>query len=341
MASRRSFVSISALAVVAASMSLVAIAQDKGKPQQNPAPKMSRDEQRRAETMYQLVDSVVAGKVPAPADVTLTWSNHFLLGSEGRTYVPYTIEIEPGKFTSYPVVMYVRLVDRSAPPPAKDAKEPPVYAWFDGYFFNEPKDGRITRLLEARPGDYDLYVAMQENPSRNVKQPKTVLMKRTLRVPDFAKELSASDVIFTENIEPNNKQLSPTEQMAEPYTLGGMKLTPVRTAEFKKSGVLAFLVIVYNSGANADKPDVLAEYNFYQKLEAGEKFFNRTSPQTINAQSLPPGFSVAAGHQVVASPGEIPLGSFPEGAYRLEIKVTDKTNNKMITQNAEFKVTAG
>ena len=42
-----------------------------------------------------------------------------------------------------------------------------------------------------------------------------------------------------------------------------------------------------------------------------------------------------------ASPGDIPLGSFPEGAYRLEIKVTDKTNNKVIMQNAEFTVTAG
>lgn len=340
MAFRRLLISISALAVVVASMSLVVIAQDKEK-QQKQQPKLSRDEQKRAEAMYQLVDNVNAGKVPAPADVTLTWSNHFLLGSEGRTYVPYTIDIEPGKFTSFPVVMYVRLVDRNAPPPAKDAKEPPVFAWFDGYFFNEPKDGRITRLLEARPGDYDLYVAMQENPSRNVKQPKTVLMKRPLSIPDFAKELSASDVIFTENIEPNPKPLDPTEQMAEPYTLGGMKLTPSRTVDFKKSGVLAFLVIVYNSGANADKPDVVAEYNFYQKLEGGEKFFNRTSPQAINAQTLPPGFSVAAGHQVVASPGEIPLGSFPEGAYRLEIKVTDKTNNKVITQNAEFKVTAG
>lgn len=335
---RRSSISTSALAVVVTSMSLVAMAQDTGKQPQ--PPKMSRDEQRRAEAMYQLVDNVSSGKVPAPADVTLTWSNHFLLGSEGRTYVPYTIDIEPGKFTSFPVIMYVRLVDRNAPPPAKDSKEPPTFAWFDGYFFNEPKDGRIPRLLEARPGDYDLYIAMQENASRTVKQPKTVLMTRPLRVPDFAKELSASDVIFTENIEPNAKQLSPTEQMAEPYTLGGMKLTPMKTAEFKKSGVLAFLAIVYNSGANADKPDVLAEYNFYQKLEGGEKFFNRTSPQTINAQTLPPGFSVAAGHQVVASPGEIPLGSFPEGAYRLEIKVTDKTNNKVITQNAEFKVTA-
>jgi hypothetical protein len=339
MAFRRSFASISALTVVVASMSLVAMAQDKGKPPQ--PPKLSRDEQRRAEAMYQLVDNVNAGKVPAPADVMLTWSNHFLLGSEGRTYVPYTLDIEPGKFTSFPVIMYVRLADRNAPPPAKDAKEPPTFAWFDGYFFNEPKDGRISRLLEARPGDYDLYIAMQENTSRNVKQPRTVLLKRALRVPDFAKELSASDVIFTENIEPNSKQLSPTEQLAEPYTLGGMKLTPARTAEFKKSGVLAFLVIVYNSGANADKPDVVAEYNFYQKLAGGEKFFNRTSPQTINAQTLPPGFSVAAGHQVVASPGDIPLGSFPEGAYRLEIKVTDKTNNKVITQNAEFAVTAG
>ena len=130
MALRRSLVSIGALAVVVASMTLVARAQNdnKGKQDKGKQPKqLSRDEQRRAEGMFQLVDSVIAGKVPAPADVALTWSNHFLQGAAGRTYVPYTLDIEPGKFTSNPLVMYVRLVDRNAPPPAppaKDAKEP-------------------------------------------------------------------------------------------------------------------------------------------------------------------------------------------------------------------------
>ena len=37
----------------------------------------------------------------------------------------------------------------------------------------------------------------------------------------------------------------------------------------------------------------------------------------------------------------VPLGSFPEGDYRLEVKVTDKLGNKTITENVPFTVVAG
>jgi hypothetical protein len=36
----------------------------------------------------------------------------------------------------------------------------------------------------------------------------------------------------------------------------------------------------------------------------------------------------------------IPLASFPTGDYRLEIKVTDKSSNKSITQSVAFTVAA-
>jgi hypothetical protein len=46
------------------------------------------------------------------------------------------------------------------------------------------------------------------------------------------------------------------------------------------------------------------------------------------------------GHQL---PGSlvVPLASFPEGDYRLEIKITDKVSGKTMTQNATFSVVAG
>jgi hypothetical protein len=37
---------------------------------------------------------------------------------------------------------------------------------------------------------------------------------------------------------------------------------------------------------------------------------------------------------------ELPLGSFPEGEFRLEIKVTDKLSGKTLTHNVTFVVTA-
>jgi hypothetical protein len=83
---------------------------------------------------------------------------------------------------------------------------------------------------------------------------------------------------------------------------------------------------------------VLVEYNFYQK-PAGqqEKFFNKTNPQPLNAQTLPPQFDFTAGHQLQSGQA-VPLASFPEGDYRLEIKVTDKLANKSLTRDVNFSV---
>ena len=72
---------------------------------------------------------------------------------------------------------------------------------------------------------------------------------------------------------------------------------------------------------------ILYEETLYQKAADGsEKYFNKTEPQKFNAQTLPPNFSPEQGHQIVGGQ-MIPLASFPEGDFRLEIKVTD---NKVI-----------
>ena len=57
----------------------------------------------------------------------------------------------------------------------------------------------------------------------------------------------------------------------------------------------------------------------------------------MNAETLPPAFDFAAGHQLQAGQA-VPLGSFPEGDYRLEIKVTDKLANKTLTRDVNFSV---
>jgi hypothetical protein len=68
----------------------------------------------------------------------------------------------------------------------------------------------------------------------------------------------------------------------------------------------------------------------------GEKFFNR--PAAVFKRT-PPAFDPAAGHQLVAGQS-LALGSFPEGEWRLEIKVTDKLSGKSVTHNVKFVVTA-
>ena len=109
---------------------------------------------------------------------------------------------------------------------------------------------------------------------------------------------------------------------------------------FAKSDELQTFLLIYNARTDKDnKPDVSVEFNFHVKQGGEEKFFNKTNPQNLNAQTLPPGFDFAAGHQLQAGQA-IPLSSFPEGEYRLEIKVTDKLAQKTITRDVGFKVGA-
>jgi len=115
------------------------------------------------------------------------------------------------------------------------------------------------------------------------------------------------------------------------------------TNTFSKKGELSIVFLIYNPVLGADKkPDVAVDYSFYQKVATeatGEKFFNKTNPQVFSAKTLPPQFDPASGHQLVAGQS-LPLGAFPEGEWRLEIKVTDKLSGKTITHNVKFVVTA-
>ena len=112
-----------------------------------------------------------------------------------------------------------------------------------------------------------------------------------------------------------------------------MKIEPSADGKFSKAGEFNLVFFVYGAGdAGGGKPNVVLEYSFYQKQTEGEKYFNKTAPQVLNASTLPPQFDVAAGHQL---PGSlvVPLASFPVGDYRLEIKVTDKIANKTLTRD--------
>jgi hypothetical protein len=119
-----------------------------------------------------------------------------------------------------------------------------------------------------------------------------------------------------------------------------MRVMPSATNQMKKSGELQVLFWVYGAANEGGKPNLTIEYNFHQKTGDAEKYFNKTAPQELNAQTLPPQFDANAGHQL---PGSlvVPLTSFPEGEYRLEIKITDKISGKTLTQNANFAVVAG
>jgi hypothetical protein len=348
------------LAAAVASLSAVTpvVAQQRNQQQNQNQQQQQRSqaEQRDIQTLVQLVDAVSAGQQPAPTDISVTWdSSHFVKSGDGSTYIPFSVSV--GQLAMPGAAVYVRVVDKKAAPPApapgtqnnQNRDQPPprvVYPWDNIYFLNLPPDGKLARALALRPGEYEVFIAVKERtvgePPRNAPPPtlgKAGLLRRDLTVPDFnLPELTTSTVIIANAIEPLTQPLSREQQQENPYVFGTMRVVPSPDLKLKKSGELQVLFWVYGTQVANGKPDVVIDYNFHQKTPEGEKYFNKTAPQPLNAETLPPQFDVAMGHQL---PGSlvVPLASFPEGEYRLEIKVTDKlANNKVFTQNATFTV---
>jgi hypothetical protein len=316
----------------------------------------SQQQQRDIQALVQMVDAVAAGKQPAPTDIGLRWEgNHFLRGADGSTYIPFTVAIDATKLASPGAAFYVRVVNKSATAaPARAAEQnnrggnqqqpaSAAYPWDNVNFLDVPADGKVSRAMALKPGEYEVFVTIKEQspvePQRNQPPAKAGLLRRDLTVPDFAgPDLSISSV-FIGTVEQLTTPLTPAQQQENPYTFGNMRVVPSTDFKLKKSGELQVLFWIYGTQQTNGKPDVQIEYNFHQKTAEGEKYFNKTAPQLLNPSTLPPQFDVAAGHQL---PGSlvVPLMSFPAGEYRLEIKLTDKTSGKTLTHNANFTVEA-
>jgi hypothetical protein len=292
---------------------------------------------------------------PDPAPVPLTWKNDFLKATNNLIYVPFIVTLEPGKIGSS-VAGYLRVAPKgmTTPPPApkneKEAKNLQQYPFEDVYFMElrAPAAGqpqRLTRAFAVPAGTYDVYLALRERPVGGEKSSadapvKITVLKQELTVPNFwGAEFTTSSLILADKVEPLNGQLSPEQQRERPYVLGATEIVPATDNKFKKTEELGVIFQVYGYQMGGDgKPDVQIEYMFHQKDAAGvEKPFNKTEPQKFNAQTLPPSFDPNQGHQIVGGQ-MIPLASFPEGDFRLEIKVTDNKASKTLQREVLFSV---
>jgi hypothetical protein len=344
---------------------------DNNRQQQKPLQR-SPAEQMDVDALVRTVDAVAAGTQPAPTDIGIVWdANHFLKG-QADTYVPVNLTVDRAKMAAPGAAFYVRVVDKNAPaapaaaPPAPEqqgrnnnnnnnnnnnrnrnqnqqAAAPPArsFAWETISFIDLPADGKIQRAVALKPGEYDVFIAVKERTTdpKATTPGKLGLLRQSLTVPDFATaDLKTSSVLLAKAVEMLQAPLAPAQQEANPYVFGQMRIVPAVDAKFAKSGEFQLFFWIYGAQAAASgKPDVTVEYNFHQRLAEGEKYFNKTQPQELNAASLPPEFSLAAGHQLYTNLA-IPLASFPVGDYRLEIKITDKPSGKSLTQNVNFTV---
>ena len=159
-------------------------------------------------------------------------------------------------------------------------------------------------------------------------------------MPDFWNgELATSSVIVAQRIDPLPAPLTPQQQADRPYALGEMEIVPALETKFTKKSELSTFMLIYNPKVDStNKPDVQRRIHFYQKPPVSRRSSStRPIRRTCNAQTLPPQFDLAAGHQLQSGQA-VPLASFPEGDYRLEIKVTDKIANKTLTREISFTV---
>jgi hypothetical protein len=288
--------------------------------------------------MYLRVVRKGAEPVPAPRVwVSLEEKVYYKTGDE---------KFGTGQGTYMPEADAIKAGYQAAPPGpgSKDAKAAlrPESAFEDVYFTDlktpEGKDPlRLIRALSVLPGDYTVYLVVRERPAGDKKssaEAKTSLIKESITVPDFWQPgLATSSIIVAEKVELLSAAV-PESQLAEnPYDFGKTRLIPApeRFEEGRSFDHLSHL----QYSRDRQKP---CDRECFSQGRGGEKFFNKTNPQIFNAETLPPAFDTAAGHQLVAGQS-VPLGSFPEGEYRLEIKVTDKIAGKSIVQNVSFAVT--
>jgi hypothetical protein len=321
--------------------------------------KLTKAEEKERDAITKVVTSVVAGQ-PAPDDLGVKWAREDVMkASDNQQYVPFIVTLDPSKTQAKNLVVYWRVVSNapaggkapgdkpgdkgSSGNKSKDAATPFAYESIGSATVNATDGARISRSFVALPGSYDVYVVVKEpTPDKLPKGApplKMSVLKKTVEVPDLWNgELNTSTVLVG-RIDPLPAPLTPQQMTERPYAaLGTMEITPDLENKFTKKNELSTFLLVYNAKVDgANKPDIVVEYNFYAKQAGGEKFFNKTNPQSLNAQTLPPQFDFAAGHQLQAGQA-VPLASFPEGDYRLEIKVTDKLANKTLTRDVNFSV---
>lgn len=318
--------------------------------------KQNKEIKAEVETLVKLIDAAQK-ELPVPADLAIGWHNDFMKAQQGRIYVPFTLTIDQTALTTRSVSMYVRVVAKTPPPPPADpaAKEtaskdkpvqaaPPVWPFEDIHLFEfkEAAKGqpyKVSRAFAVPSGDYDVYIALHERKSGKNQVAKATVLKQSLTLPDYWNgQLTTSSVILADSVEPRPSAPSPQEQIEKPYLIGNTEITPASDNKFTKSEELSIIFMIYNPSLKEKKPDVTVDYKFHQKAADGtEKYFNRTSPTVLNATTLPPQFDFDLGHQLVAGQS-VPLASFPEGDYRIEIEIVDNLAQKKMTRELLFTV---
>ena len=300
-------------------------------------------------TLAAAVNNVRQG-VRAPDEDAITYLPSYFKGAaDDFAVAPFTLLINTAAVTADNLAAFVALAE-----PGSDSSD----LAFENSFYADAgtREGdrvRIAGFVQAEGGDYDLYIAVRDSfdgeapversidafgrtSQVTVVPPITVLRER-VTIPDLWNgELQTGSVLLLQDLQPLTQVPSEEDIAESPYLLTGFRATPRLSADFRQQDELGFMFGIYNAGHDGGMPDITVDYDFYTLTDGGEQFFNRTAPQQLGSQTLPPGFDVRQFPLVI--PQNIPLGGFPAGDYRLEIKVTDNEEDEELTQDLLFSV---
>lgn len=213
---------------------------------------------------------------------------------------------------------------------------------------------RIQRGIGVPAGSYDLYIVLHERGAAPAGAPpagapaaaadtpastgKKAVLKQPLDVPNYATDFSSSTVVLAERVDTLPAPITPDAQSERPYAFGQTEIVVNPDRKYKKTQELIVLLQLYNPMVTPEKKfNLEATYTFYRQDGGTEKRFNSTEPQVFSSETLGAGFDPSGNSSIQAGQG-VPLQSFPEGTYRLEIKITDKLSSKVLTQNVNFTV---
>jgi len=276
------------------------------------------------------------------------WYSDALRAGDNKTFMPFMLVFDPTLLPSTNVAYGVRVVPKGTTTVATEKGADRNYPWDDVTFgeLRPAAEGagkmmQFARAFQAAPGDYDVYVALRPHSLEKTKEApaKALLFKQSVTLPNLSADLTTSSLVVLDKIEQLPAPLPPAQAREQPWVMGAMKFVPSLDRQFAKTDNFGIYFQVYNETVQAGKPDVTIEYSFFRKAGGEDwKYFNKTAPQTYNAQTLPPEWSADMGH-LVSGGVEIPLGSFEPGDYRLEVKITDNLAKKSITRDVTFSVT--
>jgi hypothetical protein len=303
---------------------------------------------------------------PQPDDFALTWHNDFLKAQSG-TFVPFVVTIAPRTARPSAALLYVRAArpvkivtdnrgGRRRPPAGEEPILHPFEEIYPVTLSDQPV--RIARGFALPAGEYLLTVVVREREreDRRGRRRLAAVLRQPLTVPDYATGTLATSTIMLAARLSVLPEAPPASTLAErPYVIGTREIEPASDSSFRSSEELIVVFLVYNPTVTADGQfDLEVEYHFFRKSRAGpgdrqpgvpaglsalpgERYFNRTEPQRFNAAILGPPFDPGSGQPVMAGQG-VPLSGFPEGEYRLLIRVRDLISKRSLEREVAFTV---